>query len=162
MLPDHWRAAARFGIGVLAFSVAACQSAQQNMMSANEAASVNSAADNGSAETNAVGAPSAAENEQRQADAAARATAENATGPVALASDAELPQTCQAYIRAIQACIGRVRASGQFAEHRERMLRGMLHRDRTNTWPAWARADFLERGCSSGPESLHAAGFPEC
>jgi len=161
MLPDHWRAAARFGIGVLAFSVAACQSAQQNMASANGAASVNSAAGNGSAETNAVAAPSAAENAQRQADAAALAVAENATGPVALASDAELPQTCQAYVRAIQACIGRVRASGQFVEHRERMLRGRLHADRTDVWPAWARAEFLERGCTAQTEGIGTV-YPEC
>jgi hypothetical protein len=164
MINHRRRVAALFGLGVVALTLAACNSDPQNGASANGASSVNSAAGNGAAEANVAAEPepSAEENQQQAAAEAALAEAENATGPVALASDADLPQSCQDHVRAIQACIGRVRRSGQFAEHRERMLRRMLHTSRTDTWPAWARSEFLERGCAGQTENLDAAGFREC
>jgi len=135
----------------LSFAIAACQQAATN--SANELAAVNTVNSASAPETTAPApaGPTAEENAQRETNDAAG----NATGPVALASDPELPQTCQAHIRAVQACTARVR-SRRFGDNLERMLCSSLHSSRTETWPAWARADFLERGCVGQTEGLGA------
>ena len=110
----------------------------------------------GNAVTNATAdsaAPKALEPDQ---SAARRAEDEagNATGPVALATDASLPETCRRYVATIQACITRVSGTSSTARFRERHLRSGLHRQRTETWPGWARADYLERGCSQQLENI--------
>jgi len=151
----------RAGLAALALASGACQQAATNAAADNVMlAPANSAVATPAPEPAAPSPSSAAENGQREAEEAALSAAENATGPVALASDSELPRSCQAYVRAIQTCITRIRA-GEYAENRERLVRRMLHGSRTETWPAWARSDFLERGCTGQAAGLTTA-FREC
>jgi hypothetical protein len=71
-----------------------------------------------------------------------------ATGPVALPSDAQLPQACQDYVRAVQACVDRGGSSTN-AYYSAPSVRGTLYKRRTYQWPAWERAHTLERSCAA-------------
>jgi hypothetical protein len=70
-----------------------------------------------------------------------------ATGPVGLPSDAQLPQACQDYVRAVQACVDRGGSSSN-AYYSVPSVRGTLYKRRTYQWPAWERAHTLEATCA--------------
>ena len=78
----------------------------------------------------------------------------DATGPVALPTDSALPQSCQAYVRAVQACINRSGGSDVLARNRVQTLRRALQTHRMQTWPGWKQSDYLERGCVQQTEGL--------
>jgi hypothetical protein len=74
-----------------------------------------------------------------------------ATGPLAIPSDANLPEQCRNYIQAAQACMDSI--PGPADGMNPHMLRSTVNNDRT-TWSREQTPELLARACTRHHDSL--------
>ena len=120
----------------LSLLVAGCQGGATNTSSNNSAGA---AASNNSA----AAAPAA--------PAPAQAALSPATGPLAIASDANLPEQCQTYVREAQSCLDTM--PGAKDALKPHMLRTNVNRER-QTWAREQTPELLTKACTRHLESL--------
>jgi len=125
-----------------AFAVSGCQQGADTATNA----SANTTATNSASIAPAPAAPT-------PAPAPATPDPAEATGPLAQASDADLPEPCQAYIRGLQACLDRL------TEPDEAFRAGWVRTSADSRRRTWALAQddiYRARICAADLESLPA------